>query len=161
MTHAQVFTQEMRYPFLDRRLVEFLFSIPTDQLVHNGQRRSLMRRALAHIVPRSVLTRQTKSGTGRCAITTLNKHRAAIMALLRSPLSVEFGYLNGAALREAIGELHKGHVPLYIGQLLRAIHLEVWLRDVIKRGIIRSSSADKAATTAAISDGEQIAQATP
>ena len=44
-------TYERRYPFLDRDLLEFLFAIPREQLVRPHQRRSLMRRALAGIVP--------------------------------------------------------------------------------------------------------------
>ena len=42
---------EKRYPYLDRDLLEFLYAIPREQLVRPGQRRSLMRRALAGIVP--------------------------------------------------------------------------------------------------------------
>src|SRR5262249_14853412 len=37
---------EKRYPYLDRGLLEFMYSVPRQQLVRPGQRRSLMRRAL-------------------------------------------------------------------------------------------------------------------
>jgi len=52
---------EARYPFLDRSLLEFLYAIPPDQLVRPGQRRSLMRRALAGIVPKVILDRRRKA----------------------------------------------------------------------------------------------------
>jgi asparagine synthase (glutamine-hydrolysing) len=46
-THPGILSRpEYRYPFLDRELVEFLFSLPREQLVRPGRRRSLMRRAL-------------------------------------------------------------------------------------------------------------------
>ena len=47
---AQAF-EEARYPFLDQTLIEFILSIPADQLLRPGERRSLMRRSLAGIVP--------------------------------------------------------------------------------------------------------------
>jgi asparagine synthase (glutamine-hydrolysing) len=37
---------ERRYPFLDRDLLEFLYSIPREQIIRPGRRRSLLRRAL-------------------------------------------------------------------------------------------------------------------
>src|SRR5262249_27045704 len=38
--------EEVRYPFLDQNLIEFILSIPGEQLLRPGERRSLMRRAL-------------------------------------------------------------------------------------------------------------------
>ena len=43
--------REIRFPYLDRDFVEFMFAIPREQIVRVGQRRSLMKRALVHIVP--------------------------------------------------------------------------------------------------------------
>jgi asparagine synthetase B (glutamine-hydrolysing) len=50
-----------RYPFLDKDLVNYLFSIPREQILRPGRRRSLMRRALANIVPHEVLERRRKA----------------------------------------------------------------------------------------------------
>jgi|SRR6266480_2909100 len=52
---------EKRYPYLDRGLLEFVYSIPREQLVRPGQRRSLMRRALVGIVPKEILERRRKA----------------------------------------------------------------------------------------------------
>src|SRR5438270_3819130 len=40
-------SQDARYPCLDRDLLEFIFAIPREEIVRMGQRRSLMKRALA------------------------------------------------------------------------------------------------------------------
>jgi hypothetical protein len=56
---------EARYPYLDRRLCEFLFSIPGEQILRSMQRRSLMRQALVGIVPSEILQRKRKAF--RCA----------------------------------------------------------------------------------------------
>jgi asparagine synthase (glutamine-hydrolysing) len=41
---------EVRYPFLDRTLLEFIFAIPREQLLRPGRRGSLLRRTLADMV---------------------------------------------------------------------------------------------------------------
>lgn len=51
---------ELRYPLLDKRLIEFCARVPADQHVRDGFRRSLMRRAMQGIVPHEVLWRTTK-----------------------------------------------------------------------------------------------------
>src|SRR5256885_1936162 len=56
---------EKRYPYLDRDLLEFMDAIPREQLVRPTQRRSLMRRALAGIVPDEILNRKTKAFVSR------------------------------------------------------------------------------------------------
>ncbi len=53
--------RERRYPFLDRDLIEFLYSTPREKLVQPGRRRFLMRRALHGIVPAPVLERKAQS----------------------------------------------------------------------------------------------------
>ena len=52
---------EIRYPFLDQDLVEFLMSVPASQLLRPGERRSLMRRALVNILPAEVAQRRGKA----------------------------------------------------------------------------------------------------
>ena len=62
---------EVRYPFLDRNFLEFMFAIPREQIVRLGQRRSLMKRALAGIVPIELLNRRRKT----FVLTNLKKAR--------------------------------------------------------------------------------------
>jgi asparagine synthase (glutamine-hydrolysing) len=52
---------EPRYPFLDRRLVEYCFALPIDQKCRNGWTRVIVRRALKDILPPKVCWRTTKS----------------------------------------------------------------------------------------------------
>ena len=65
--------EEARYPFLDQTLIEFLLSIPADQLLRPGERRSLMRRSLAGIVPQEILSRRTKQVGARTPMIILEK----------------------------------------------------------------------------------------
>ena len=53
--------REVRYPYLDRDFLEFMYAIPREQIVRVGQRRSLMKRALVGIVPDELLNRKRKA----------------------------------------------------------------------------------------------------
>ena len=52
---------EPRYPFFDRRLVEFCLALPHEQKLDQGWTRVVMRRAMKDILPRKVCWRGTKS----------------------------------------------------------------------------------------------------
>jgi len=49
--------RDLRYPYVDRDFLEFMYALPRTQLVRVSQRRSLMKRALAGIVPNEILNR--------------------------------------------------------------------------------------------------------
>lgn len=51
---------EIRYPYLDSRLVEFIFSIPWQQRCHGGVRQWLLRQAMQGILPEAVRLRKDK-----------------------------------------------------------------------------------------------------
>ncbi len=155
MTNLRPSVVEKRYPFLDQTLTEFLTSIPTDQLLRPGERRSLLRRALDNILPREVLLRQTKSTAGRCDILTLQKHWGVIQEILLSPVSSRLGYMHRGRFEAALLAMRSGRVPAYVVHLLRALSLELWLRDAIARGVISvpdSVAQDVGATGARSTD---------
>ncbi len=51
---------ELRHPFLDRRLVEFLISLPDDLRFRDGQHRFLLRRVMKDVLPQSIAQRLDK-----------------------------------------------------------------------------------------------------
>jgi asparagine synthase (glutamine-hydrolysing) len=136
---------ENRYPYLDQQLVEFLTTIPLDQLLRPGQRRSLMRRSLAELLPSDVLARKTKSQVSRCFAVTLEKHWKEVEHLLDRPVSSGCGYFLTAPLRDALVAVKNGQTSPYLLRLLRAITLEIWLRSAEAHGVIgvHHSSAER------------------
>jgi asparagine synthase (glutamine-hydrolysing) len=54
------FSIEQRYPFWDKRLVEFCLAIPSEQKLHKGWSRMIMRRAMQNILPVEVQWRTNK-----------------------------------------------------------------------------------------------------
>lgn len=128
--------EEKRYPYLDRDLVEFLISIPQNQLLRPGERRSLMRRALRGFLPPEVLLRQTKAASSRCFILMMENQWLKVDAVLDPPLTGRLGYINSSGLRDALRAMKNGDVSIFSVCLLRALSLELWLRDVTERGLI-------------------------
>ena len=143
VSSAQPALVEKRYPYLDQDLVEFLSAIPLDQLQRSGQRRFLMRRALADLLPAEVLTRTTKSRIGRCYCRLVQTHWATLSDLFADPLSARMGYIERERLRKALLELKSGKVPTYSLALLKVVALETWLSATFVRGVISTSLPHK------------------
>jgi len=56
MAHAL----EVRPPFLDRRVVEFAFSLPAEAKLHKGSGKHILRETFGHLLPPTVMTRSKK-----------------------------------------------------------------------------------------------------
>jgi asparagine synthase (glutamine-hydrolysing) len=134
--YAPLSAIEKRFPFLDQHLVEFLTTIPLDQLLRPGQRRSLMRRALANILPPDILHRETKSVMGRCYPIAIEHNWAKVESVFPSPVISRLGYVERDSLYQALLATKNGQISDYILRLLKALSLEFWLRDVHARGVI-------------------------
>jgi asparagine synthase (glutamine-hydrolysing) len=127
--------EEARYPYLDQNLIEFILSIPASQLLRPGERRSLMRRSLAGIVPQEILSRRTKQLGARTPVLVLEKHWDELRDIYETSLSSDLGYVQGSRFLETISDARAGKtVPLV--RVLWAISLEYWLRDLAGRGLL-------------------------
>ena len=127
---------EKRYPFLDRDLVEFLLAIPKTQLLRAGERRSLLRRALAGIVPKEILWRRTKGFVSRGVLTGFRTQSREIEDLFTDSLSHRLGYLDERSFQEAMRAAANGDATEMI-YLLKGLYLEQWLRCLSASGIVR------------------------
>jgi asparagine synthase (glutamine-hydrolysing) len=128
--------EERRFPYLDQTLVEFLLSIPATQLLRPGQRRSLMRRSLVSIVPSEILWRRTKGAVARGVLASLENSWSELDTLFFAPLSARLGYIKQTRLREGLRAAKNGDAPQLV-RLLRVICLELWLRSLVERGVLR------------------------
>jgi asparagine synthase (glutamine-hydrolysing) len=127
--------EEVRYPFLDQNLIEFVLSIPASQLLRPGHRRSLMRRSLVGIVPQEILDRRTKQFGARTPIVDLENHWDEIRAAFDSPMTSRFGYVDGDCFLKKL-QGARGGKEIHITRMLKTISLEFFLRDLAERGLI-------------------------
>jgi asparagine synthase (glutamine-hydrolysing) len=119
---------EWRYPFLDQDLVMFCCSIPREQILRPRQRRSLMRRALAGLVPREILERKRKAYVSRALVKILAAEwlRLNQSALFRIE---EMGIAVAGSLAVSVKQTLQGKDdPTF--PILRLMVLEQWLRDL-------------------------------
>jgi asparagine synthase (glutamine-hydrolysing) len=80
---------QRRYPFLDRRLAELCLSLPGDQKLRDGWTRSIMRRALAGVLPEVVRLRPGKADLSDPLVRgLLGADRVALDALVACPGAV-------------------------------------------------------------------------
>jgi asparagine synthase (glutamine-hydrolysing) len=119
---------EFRYPYLDRDLVEFLFSIPREQLLKPGRRRSLMRRALTGIVPEQVLERRRKASIIRGPLALIQREFQTLKALFAEPLIARYGLVDTARLDRCLELAANGSKPEYWPGLIRMAFFEIWLQ---------------------------------
>ena len=52
---------EVRYPFMDKRLIDFCLRVPLNQKMKNGITRYILRNAMEGIIPNSIFKRYDKS----------------------------------------------------------------------------------------------------
>ena len=60
--NSMAFSIESRVPFLDHRLVDLSFRMPTEHRVHRGETKRVLRAAMRGIVPDAILDRRDKTG---------------------------------------------------------------------------------------------------
>lgn len=122
---------EIRYPLLDRNLLEFLFATPPEQLVRPGQRRSLMRRALRRIVPQPVLDRRRKAFAVRYPIKDMQRRWCELMRDDEELALARLGVLRKDRLAQAIQRASLDNSN-FLASLSRTLALEEWIRPLSK-----------------------------
>ena len=140
-------TFEKRYPYLDRDLLEFMYAIPREQLVRPTQRRSLMRRALAGIVPDEILNRKAKAFISRRLMAGVPKDDwSELTATTMHMFSVSLGLVDPDRYLETLQKARRGEeVPML--HLRRTMSIEGWLADVVALGCIRIDASVKPQAT--------------
>jgi asparagine synthase (glutamine-hydrolysing) len=128
--NSMAFSIETRLPFLDYRLVEFVFSLPDDQRLEGTTTKAILRRALGARIPPAVLKRQDKMGFVTPTVVWLRSRFAYDVRtrLLRdSPIH---DWLEPHVLETELEEYLSGRRPIGL-QIWRWLSLEAWGRRYI------------------------------
>ena len=133
---------QLRYPFLDRELLEFLYAVPRSQLVRPGQRRSLMRRALVGIVPDEILQRRRKAFVSRAPTIALASVYTELSAPGKTLLVETMDIVDSHKFIEALRSAHT-RLEVPIVKLMRTLTIEDWLAGLHEQGGLRNSSSQE------------------
>lgn len=119
---------EARVPFLDYRLVEYVFSLPAEQKIKNATTKLVLRNAMQGVLPELVRTRTDKMGFVTPERMWLsNELYDWIRDIIESESFRARDYFDVAQIRRALAEHDAGQRDLtFIAW--RWINLELWLR---------------------------------
>jgi asparagine synthase (glutamine-hydrolysing) len=123
---------EGRYPFWDKRLVEFCLSLPSKEKLDSGWSRLILRRAMEGILPPAVQWRTDKLDFGPHIIRgMLNHHRALIDRIFSEDAEALSEYMNLPAVADAylrITEKQEAANGLDVQAVWKTVVLATWLR---------------------------------
>jgi asparagine synthase (glutamine-hydrolysing) len=99
---AAAFGLECRYPFFDKRLVEFCLALPPEQKMRDGWTRVVLRHAMEGVLPPAIQWRRSKTNLTPSFFQNLSSHDAPrIDTFLKNPSPAIEEYVDLHALRRA------------------------------------------------------------
>lgn len=124
---------EARHPFFDRRVVEFVLTLPDDLRFRHGQTRYILRQAMGTRLPPMIASRLDK-GNGDVLITHALSRTLAGFSTASLHVA-DAGWINGDWLRAACRAFVESDGPRRRFEasdngLWGALSVELWLRDV-------------------------------
>jgi len=126
------FSVESRTPFLDYRLVEFVYSLPSEYKIRNGFTKHLIRKNLKDIIPESVRIRRDKTGF----MSPLNEwlREEEFIKLIKDIINSDSFKKRKYWDHEVVSREVENFITnkRNIGkQIWKMINLEIWLREFI------------------------------
>lgn len=120
---SMAFSVESRVPFLDHRLVEFLFTLPSTFKIRDGYTKRVLRESMRGIIPDKIRLRTSKLGFSTPERTWRKK---ALSQLLESALSSGLldDFLDREAARSYYQEVNNRH--LYDSTFWKWISIYLW-----------------------------------
>jgi asparagine synthase (glutamine-hydrolysing) len=132
---------EARHPFFDRRLVEFVLTLPDDLRFRDGKTRYILRQAMGTQWPTRIATRTDKADVSVLVVCALADVLAGLPT--RSLAVADAGWVDGDALRAACTRFQQPDARRLTpspadGMLWDVIALELWLRALDTAGTAAS-----------------------
>lgn len=127
---SMAYSRELRLPFLDHRIVEFCFHLPSKYKINSGVQKSLMREIMKDYLPDIVNKKPKKAFTAVQVEWFKNHNKNEILAILNSSSFRKRKYWDYKKLMQAIGHFFEGKIDnsFFIWQ---CINLEMWLKKYI------------------------------
>lgn len=122
---------ESRLPFMDYRLVEFVFTLPSEFKVQNGVGKFIHREAMKGIVPDFILSNPIKFGFDSPLLHIFSNTDAnSAFAILLSEKCLNRGLFSEKAIRKALLVQKSGNAN-FSRYLYRMLSVELWFREFI------------------------------
>jgi asparagine synthase (glutamine-hydrolysing) len=130
---SSTFSIKSRYPFLDYRIVQFAFTLPTNQKIKNGLNKYILRNSMKGIIPEAIRKRRDKLGTPVPLEWLVNLEKE-IRAIFESRKFRNRGYFNQPAILDMYDHFCKGKMNHFEKKMYadvfnvfwRILNLELW-----------------------------------
>ena len=128
---SMAFGREIRLPYLDYRLVEFLLNSPDDLKIRNGWTKWLMRSAYATILPRAIIWRKDKQGfTSPQAEWLRHELRGELEARFAAEARIyRYGLIDKTKLQQRYSYYCAGKTGIWYREIFAPLALDVWLEQ--------------------------------
>lgn len=128
---AAPFAVEVRYPFWDKRLVEFCLSLPARQKMRHGLTRMIMRRAMDGILPKEVQWRPDKGNLSHGFKNGLEKfENRRLCDLIKTNRRLLEKYINIDLITEKVEGFSNGTASIIdLKKITTFVSLALWLRS--------------------------------
>ena len=122
---------ESRLPFMDYRLIEFVFTLPSEYKVQNGVGKYIHREAMKGIVPDFILSNPIKFGFHSPLLHLFSETNPnSAYTILLSEKCLKRGLFSEKAIRKAL-MLQEQENGNYSRFLYRMLSVELWFREFI------------------------------
>ena len=128
---SAAFGVEARYPFFDKRLIELCLSLPAGQKFQAGWSRSILRRAMAGILPEAVRWRASKANLSpNFYIRLLAGDREVLDEVILADAEELKPYVNMNSIRAAYTAYRSNPLRSHADSvnIFSAVNLALWLR---------------------------------
>jgi asparagine synthetase B (glutamine-hydrolysing) len=133
--------RDVRYPYLDRTFLEFVYAIPREQIVRAGQRRALMKRALVGIVPDEILKRRRIALAEQPSRTGFPAEWLSLIEICDHMVSSVLGVVDANRFGEALQKAGDDNDSL--SNLLRTLTLESWLQHLKSQRVLTNATSQR------------------
>jgi len=131
--NSSAFSVEARVPFLDHRIVEFVFSLPLSARIKNGWTKYILRKAVKCTIPEKIRKRRGKIGFAVPEKRWLIELKDEIMRIFNSKEFKSRKYFNQDEIVKKFKEFCEGKLSdEYVKVFWRILILEFWFRIFIK-----------------------------
>jgi asparagine synthase (glutamine-hydrolysing) len=118
---------EVIAPLYSQPALELFLRIPVDVHFHDGKERGLARNAFAQDVPSEILSRTWKDRAPGFLDQLVHRHRKFLREVLLDGVLVQEGLLDRSAVEETLAD-RISNSPVFPGELLRHLDVEIWAR---------------------------------
>ncbi|MFH1721003.1 MAG: asparagine synthase C-terminal domain-containing protein, partial [Candidatus Altiarchaeota archaeon] len=129
---SMAYSIETRLPFLDYRLVDFMFKLPSNRKIDNGATKVILREAMKGVIPETIVNRTSKFGFETREEDWFRKEafKKLIIDLVDSESFRKRPYYDLPELKIELQEFFKGRKQVS-RTIWKWINLELWFRMFI------------------------------